>query len=111
MIPPREAPPASMRSHRGSPIPPRCPWASPAAVNRQRRTDKGFGPALGPTAASEAIGRFERLRYSVVQAKSDWVLGPDDGDIQLESVAGWASAARDIGDLSLGDIANWLVRR
>ena len=35
----------------------------------------------------------------------------DDRDIQLEVVAGWASAARDIGDVSLGDIANWLVRR
>ncbi len=82
-----------------------------AAVNRHQRTDKGFGPALGPTAAAEAIGRFERLNYSVVQATSDWVFGPDDRDIELEIVAGWASAARDIGDLSLGDIANWLVRR
>ena len=82
-----------------------------AAVNRHQRTDKGFGPALGPIAAAEAIGRFERLRYSVVQATSDWVFGPDDRDIQLETVAGWASAARDLGDLSLADIANWLVRR
>lgn len=82
-----------------------------AAVNRHQRTDKGFGPALGPTAAAEAIGRFERLGYSVVQATSDWVFGPDDRDIQLEIVAGWASAARDLGDLSLGDVANWLVRR
>ena len=47
----------------------------------------------------------------MVQSPSDWVFGPDDRDIQLEIVAGWASAARDIGDLSLGDIANWLVRR
>jgi hypothetical protein len=82
-----------------------------AAVNRHQRTDKGFGPALGPAAAAEAIGRFERLNYSVVQAPSDWVFGPDDRDIQLEIVAGWASAARDIGDLSLGDIGNWLIRR
>jgi hypothetical protein len=81
------------------------------AVNRHQRTDKGFGPALGPTAAAEAIGRFERLGYTVTQSTSDWVFGPDDRNIQLEVVAGWASAARDIGDLSLGDIANWLVRR
>ncbi len=81
------------------------------ALNAHQRTDKGFGPALGPTAAAEAIGRFERLNYRVVQSTSDWVFGPDDKNIQLEIVAGWASAARDIGDLSLGDIANWLVRR
>ena len=82
-----------------------------AAVNRHQRTDKGFGPALGPAAAAEAVGSFERLGYSLVQGRSDWVFGPDDRDIQLETVAGWAGAARDIGDLSLGDIANWLVRR
>lgn len=82
-----------------------------AAVNRHQRTDKGFGPALGFAAAAEAISHFERLGYSVAQATSDWVFGPDDRDIQLETVAGWASAARDIGDLSLGDIASWLVRR
>ncbi len=82
-----------------------------AAVNKHQRTDKGFGPALGPAAVAEAIGHFERLGYSVVQATSDWVFGPDDRNVQLEIVAGWASAARDIGDLSLGDIANWLVRR
>lgn len=82
-----------------------------AAVNRHQRTDKGFGPALGPTAAADAIGRFQRLGYSVVHSPSDWVFGPDDRSIQLETVAGWASAARDIGDMSLGDIANWLVRR
>ena len=82
-----------------------------AAVNRHQRTDKGFGPALGPAAAAEAVASFERLGYSLVQGRSDWVFGPDDRDIQLETVAGWAGAARDIGDLSLGDIANWLVRR
>jgi len=82
-----------------------------AAVNRHQRTDKGFGPSLGPAAAAEAVGSFERLGYSLVQGRSDWVFGPDDRDIQLETVAGWAGAARDIGDLSLGDIANWLVRR
>jgi hypothetical protein len=81
------------------------------AVNRHQRTDKGFGPALGPTAAMEAIERFEQLDYTVTDSTSDWVFAPQDKDIQLEVVAGWASAARDLGDLSLGDIGNWLVRR
>ena len=82
-----------------------------AAINTHQRTDKGFGPALGPTAASCAIARFEQLGYCVVHGASDWVIGPDDRDIQLEIFAGWASAAREIADLSLADTAGWLTRR
>ena len=84
---------------------------SSAAVNAHQRTDKGFGPALGPAAASFAIARFESLGYSVVHGLSDWVIGPDDRDMQLEIFAGWASAARGIDGLSLADTAGWLTHR
>ena len=70
-----------------------------AAVNAHQRTDKGFGPALGPAAAAFAITRFEALGYSVVHGTSDWVMGPDDRDIQTEVLDGWASAAHEIGAL------------
>lgn len=82
-----------------------------AAVNAHQRTDKGFGRALGPAAASAAVARFETLGYSVVHGKSDWVIGPHDRDIQSELLAGWASAGRDIGQLSLADAVGWLTRR
>jgi len=82
-----------------------------AAVNAHQRTDKGFGAALGPTAASVAIARFESLGYSVVRGESDWVIGPQDRDIQMELLAGWAGAAREIGELSLADAIGWLTRR
>lgn len=82
-----------------------------AAVNTHQRTDKGFGPALGPAAASCAIARFEALGYSVVHGASDWVFGPDDRNIQMDIFAGWAGAARELGDLSLADTAGWLTRR
>jgi hypothetical protein len=82
-----------------------------AAVNTHQRTDKGFGPALGPAAASFAIARFKLLGYSVVHGASDWVIGPNDRDIQIEILAGWSSAAREIGDLPPADTVEWLTRR
>lgn len=81
-----------------------------AAVNAHQGTDKGFGPALGPAAAAFAIARFKALGYSVVYGTSDWVIGPQDRDMQLEIFAGWASAARETG-VSLADTAAWLTRR
>ena len=82
-----------------------------AAVNAHQRTDKGFGPALGPAAADFAIARFEALGYSVVHGASDWEIGPDDFEMQSELLAGWARAARDIGALSLAETTAWLTRR
>ena len=38
-------------------------------------------------------------------------MGPDDRDIQTEILAGWASAAHEIGALSLADTTAWLTRR
>lgn len=82
-----------------------------SAVNVHQRTDKGFGAALGPAAASAAIARFKSLGYSVVHGESDWVIGPHDRDMQMELLAGWAGAAREIGELSLADSVGWLTRR
>jgi hypothetical protein len=82
-----------------------------AAVNVHQRTDKGFGPALGPETASRAIRRFERVGYTVVQGASDWVFAPTDREIQVEVLSGWAAAARDTGAPPLPDIIAWLKRR
>ena len=82
-----------------------------AAVNAHQRTDKGFGPALGPTAAPIATARFEALGYSVVHGKSDWIIGPHDREFRMEIFGGWARAARDMGDLPLAATVEWLTRR
>jgi SAM-dependent methyltransferase len=81
------------------------------AVNAHQRTDKGFGPALGPAAAATAIARFEALGYSVVHGLSDWNFAPADRDIQMEVLAGWASAAREMNEPPLADTIDWLTRR
>jgi len=82
-----------------------------AAVNRHQRRDKGFGPALGPQAAAAAIARLEAIGYAVVQGRSDWMLGADDGVIKDAILAGWAGAARELGDVPLGEIAAWFTCR
>jgi SAM-dependent methyltransferase len=82
-----------------------------AAVNAHQRGDKGFGPALGPAAADAAIARFESLDCAIIHDKSDWIVGPNDREFQMEILSGWASAARELGDLPLGDIVAWLTWR
>jgi hypothetical protein len=81
------------------------------AVNAHQRTDKGFGPALGPAAAAAATERFMALGYTVTQGASDWVFAPRDVEIQTDVLTGWATAAREIGALSIDDIIAWLARR
>jgi hypothetical protein len=80
------------------------------AVNRHQRRDKGFGPALGPTAPARAIAAFAAAGYAVVQGRSDWRFSVDDRDIQGEIFAGWGAAAQEIG-LPASDLAAWLHRR
>jgi hypothetical protein len=82
-----------------------------AAVNAHQRTDKGFGPALGPAAAQAAAERFERVGYSLVQGEADWVFEPRDRAIQTEVLSGWAAAARATGNVPLADVVGWLTRR
>ena len=81
------------------------------AVNAHQRGDKGFGPALGPAAANTAITRFESLGYSIVQGSADWHFDETDREIQREVFSGWASVARETGNLPLADIVTWLTFR
>ncbi len=81
------------------------------AFNTHQRTDKGFGPALGPAAVCSAIRRFETQSYSVTHGASDWHFDSDDREMQNEILAGWASATREIGALSFADTNAWLTRR
>jgi hypothetical protein len=82
-----------------------------AAVNRHQRGDKGFGPALGPTAALAAIRGFEGAGYIVLSGKSDWIIGPQDRAFQTALLSGWSTAAHELGDLTSADIPAWLARR
>jgi hypothetical protein len=80
-------------------------------VNRHQRKDKGFGPALGPSAAKAVIAAFERVGYAVTHGLADWEFGPQDREIQTEILSGWAAAAREIRDPARSEIIGWLKRR
>lgn len=82
-----------------------------ASVNRHQRRDKGFGPALGPTAAAAVIERFRNAGHTIVQGLSDWVFAQHDRAIQNDVLGGWASAAEEMDELPLAEIAAWLTRR
>jgi hypothetical protein len=82
-----------------------------AVVNQHQRRDKGFGPAIGPTAAMAAITRFRALHYSIVQGTSDWIFGPHDQTIQSEFISTWVMAARESEQISVSEIIAWFERR
>jgi SAM-dependent methyltransferase len=81
-----------------------------AAVNRHQLTDKGFGPALGPQGGAAAIAALEADGFAIAQGASDWAFGPADQAIQLEMLAGWASAAGEMG-IAPGLLEAWLAER
>jgi hypothetical protein len=82
-----------------------------ASVNKHQLGDKGFGPALGPSAVDSAVARFEAVGYTVKQGSADWLFGPVDRPIQNEVLSGWAFAAREMKDPPLAVIEDWLTRR
>jgi hypothetical protein len=81
-----------------------------AAVNRHQLTDKGFGDALGRGAARIAPDSLRRNGFTVVEGRSDWILGTEARDIQMELLGGWASAAGEIG-VDAGLLEAWLAER
>jgi SAM-dependent methyltransferase len=80
-------------------------------VNRHQRTDKGFGPALGPTAPEASAAAFAAAGFEVERSRSDWVLGPDACDLQLHLIDGWARAAAEVAPGQARRIERWRERR
>lgn len=82
-----------------------------ALVNRHQRTDKGFGPALGPAAADCAAAQFTQAGYRVRRARSDWRIDATQAALQAALLEGWARAAREIAPGSGTQVDDWLRRR
>ncbi len=82
-----------------------------ALVNRHQRTDKGFGPALGPDSGGRAADLLRAAGYEVVSATSDWVMDGTQAQLQRELVAGWAGAAIELAPAEASRIHRWQERR
>ena len=78
-------------------------------VNTHQRTDKGFGPALGPTAVGEAEASFGNYEKRV--SASAWRLGPDAAALQEQLVDGWAEAGRGIASGEASRVEQWRLHR
>ena len=81
------------------------------AFNTHQRTDKGFGPALGPNAADTAIKLFENAGYQVNVSKSDWIGTSRHKAFQSMLLQGWSDAAKEIAPERSKDFSNWLLER
>jgi SAM-dependent methyltransferase len=89
-----------------------------ALVNAHQGRDKGLGgPALGPSAPACLAELAAGLGFALEAADSDWVLGPDEPELQAALVAGWGVAAREqvpVGPESRGldeEICRWHEQR
>ncbi len=85
-----------------------------AGFNRHQRGDKGFGPALGASAAAEAAARFARAGYRVETAQSPWRFEPariEDAQIVRAVAYGMQDAARAIDAGSAAAFDAWLAAR
>ena len=81
-------------------------------MNVHQRRDKGLGgPAEGPDAASCAARCFADEGYDVRSEASDWVLGPDDAEMQRTLIDGWAQAASEVSPGDAPTIMSWRARR
>jgi SAM-dependent methyltransferase len=82
-------------------------------VNQHQRTDKGFGPALGPAAVAGAVGLFRSVGYDVRTAPSDWRLSRTSASdaLQNQLIDGWAEAAGAVSPDKARSIDGWRWRR
>lgn len=76
-------------------------------VDRHQRTDKGFGPALGPEAGIALARALYGAGDQPLLALSDWTAEPTDRAFQRALVEGWAQAAREIAPERAEAIDSW----
>jgi len=82
-----------------------------ALFNRHQLGDKGFGPALGPLAASATLAAFQREGYTLRSQPSDWLIGPEHAAMQRALLDGWLGAALEVAPARHAALTDWHRRR
>jgi hypothetical protein len=82
-----------------------------ALVNRHQRTDKSFGPALGPAAAGWLKRQARASGARVRSRPSDWRLAAAEAAVQRALLPGLAEAASSIALGETAAIQDWCRRR
>lgn len=85
--------------------------AALAAFNAHQRTDKGFGPALGPDATAALAERLAARGWRVTTAPSPWRLGAAERALIRALAEGSAQAVAETGALAPVDLARWAQAR
>ena len=89
-------------------------WVS-SLLNQHQETDKGFGAALGPRAASYLKEAMEKQGYEVVTGESPWQLDGQShaGDTELQRVLlrDWVTALTQWQPQHGSRLKSWLNRR
>ncbi|WP_018141696.1 MULTISPECIES: hypothetical protein [unclassified Thioalkalivibrio] len=80
-------------------------------VNRHQQSDKGFGRALGPAAATCCAVRLEALGYRVRQCASDWHVGSTQASLGRALIEGWVVAATEMAPKRAQALREWGARR
>lgn len=80
-------------------------------VNCHQLGDKGFGPALGPDAWRRTRDLFREAGYTVLTARSDWNLLPEETLLQRALLEGWAGAALELASDDAARCREWRARR
>jgi len=79
--------------------------------NRHQRTDKGFGPALGPDAPATLAIRLRELGYWVMLRPSPWRLGAEHDAMQTTLLSGWSRGVRQLDPRAADWLTAWTEER
>lgn len=82
-----------------------------AAFNQDQRTDKGFGPALGPDSGAVMQRLFTAAGFKVYTASSPWVLDGADQAMVAALITGIAGAVAGHPDIDASALEDWVQFR
>ncbi len=82
-----------------------------AALNAHQRTDKEFGPALGPDGAGALAAALRTRGFEVRIEASPWRLGPGDAELVAALLPGIAGVAVGWGGIVKAEVEDWLAFR